>query len=109
MLCVNSLPVTAYGLFIRFFGSNNFPMFLRLFSTWAICLCLYTAYSQPRPPYITSPEIKPGNMVTFRYLAPSAKQVNLSAQFLKAPQAMSKDSQGVWSVTVGPIKPDIYP
>ncbi len=84
-------------------------MFLRLLFSFTMLLCLHFAYSQPRPPYITSPQINPGNTVTFRYNAPSAKQVNLSAQFLKSPAAMSKDTQGVWSVTVGPVKPDIYP
>jgi enterochelin esterase family protein len=28
---------------------------------------------------------------------------------LTAPQQMTKDTSGVWSVTVGPVKPDIYP
>jgi 1,4-alpha-glucan branching enzyme len=84
-------------------------MFLRLLFSLAISLCLHFASAQPRAPYITSPQVNPGNTITFRYIAPSAKQVNLSAQFLKAPAPMSKDSLGVWSITVGPVKPDIYP
>ncbi len=63
----------------------------------------------PRGPFIVSPQINKDNMVTFRYLAPGAKEVTLSAQFEKAPVPMVKDSLGIWSVTVGPISPDIYP
>ena len=63
----------------------------------------------PRGPLVISPQVQADKTVTFRYLAPLAKEVKLSAQFEKAPLAMSKDAQGVWSITVGPIKPDIYP
>jgi enterochelin esterase family protein len=35
--------------------------------------------------------------------------VKLSGQFQKGLVEMKKDSIGIWSVTVGPIRPDIYP
>ena len=63
----------------------------------------------PRGPIIISPQVNPDKTVIFRYLAPRAKEVKLSGQFLKEPVIMQKDSLGIWSVTVGPIKPDIYP
>ena len=63
----------------------------------------------PRGPFIVSPEVKSDNTVTFRYLAPRAGIVKLSGQFQKGPVEMSKDSLGIWSITVGPLKPDIYP
>ncbi|AEE48404.1 MAG TPA: alpha/beta hydrolase-fold protein [Haliscomenobacter sp.] len=76
----------------------------------ALLLCSGMAMSQPpRGPLVISPQVQADKTVTFRYLAPLAKEVKLSAQFEKVPLAMSKDAQGVWSVTVGPIKPDIYP
>ena len=77
-----------------------------------IALVLWSgmAMSQPpRGPLVISPQVQADKTVTFRYLAPAAKEVKLSTQFEKAPLAMSKDAQGVWSVTVSPIKPDIYP
>jgi enterochelin esterase family protein len=58
---------------------------------------------------IISPEIHPDEKVTFRYHAPSAKEVKLTAQFEKAPMLMTKDATGTWSLTVGPVKPDMYP
>lgn len=76
----------------------------------ALLFCLGVAKSQPpRGPLVVSPQVHPDKTVTFRYLAPQAKEVKLSAQFEKAPVVMSKDAQGIWSITVGPIKPDIYP
>ncbi len=58
---------------------------------------------------IISPQVNPDKTVTFRYRAPSAKAVKVSAQFEKAAVDMKKDSTGVWSVTMGPVKPDMYP
>ena len=57
---------------------------------------------------IKSPEINSQGHVTFRLLAPNARQVGLQAQFLQAPRPMTKDSKGIWHVTVGPVEPDIY-
>jgi enterochelin esterase-like enzyme len=67
-------------------------------------------YGQPlTSPAVISPQVNPDNTVVFRYRAPQAKEVKLSAQFEKVPLPMSKDSTGVWSVTTGPVKPDMYP
>ncbi|PLK44058.1 esterase family protein [Emticicia sp. TH156] len=63
----------------------------------------------PRGPLVVSPQVNADKSVTFRYLAPAAKEVKLSGQFLKAPVDLSKDAQGIWSVTTVPVKPDIYP
>lgn len=63
----------------------------------------------PRGPLVRSPQVNPDRTVTFRYLAPAAKDVRLSAQFEKGPVQMTKDASGIWSVTTGPVNPDIYP
>ena len=62
-----------------------------------------------RPPAISSPDVHANNTVTFRFYAPNAKKVSLSGEFLKTNQSLTKDNTGIWSITVGPIKPDIYP
>lgn len=56
----------------------------------------------------TSPEVHANNQVTFRYLAPNAKDVKLNG-FTAQPLDMVKDGDGVWSVTTGKIEPNIYP
>ena len=63
----------------------------------------------PRGPSVVSPQVNPDNSVVFRYLAPNSKEVRLSTQSVKSHVAMSMDSTGIWSVTIGPVKPDIYP
>jgi enterochelin esterase family protein len=42
-------------------------------------------------------------------MAPRAKEVKLQTQFVAGQQNMTKDDQGLWSITLGPVEPDIYP
>lgn len=56
-----------------------------------------------------SPEVHSDNSVTFRFHAPSVKEVLLDGQFLSSRIPMIKDSSGLWSITVDPVKPDMYP
>src|SRR5687768_5868787 len=65
--------------------------------------------SAQRAPAISSPEVHADNSVTFRYYSRTAQKVSLNGEFLTAREPMAKDTSGVWSITVGPIKPDIYP
>jgi enterochelin esterase family protein len=46
--------------------------------------------------------------VIFRVLAPKAREVTVSGEFLQGSRALSMDANGVWSVAVGPIEPEIY-
>ncbi|MCK8495396.1 alpha/beta hydrolase-fold protein [Spirosoma sp. RP8] len=81
----------------------------RLLLWGLVCLSGIVLAQPPRGPLVVSPQVNADKTVTFRYLAPAAKEVRLSAQFEKAPVPMTKGDQGIWSVTVGPVKPDIYP
>ena len=62
------------------------------------------------PPIPESPEVYPDRTVTFRLRAPQARDVELVGEILqgKTPQPMIKDDQGVWSVTLGPLPPEIW-
>ena len=63
---------------------------------------------------VVSPDVKDDHTVTFRIKAPDAKQVELSGGpillALKSTKAIPfvKGSDGIWTLTVGPVKPDIY-
>ena len=46
--------------------------------------------------------------VTFRYQNDSAKKVLVDVQFA-GQKEMTRDADGVWSVTLGPAAPDMYP
>jgi len=62
----------------------------------------------PRAAQVRSPELHTDRTVTFRAAAPKASDVVLTGEFANAPQKMQKDAQGVWTVTVGPVDPDLY-
>ena len=67
-----------------------------------------TAFSQ-RPPSISSPEVHTDNSITFKYYSRTAQNVSVSGEFSTVRIPMIKDTSGIWSVTVPPVKPDIYP
>jgi enterochelin esterase-like enzyme len=56
---------------------------------------------------LTSPEVASDRRVTFRLRAPNAKVVTVSGDF-GTDAEMAKSSDGVWSVTVGPLAPEMY-
>ena len=65
-------------------------------------------YQMPAPTAPTlrvkSPEIMPDHRVTFRLFAPKAGNVTLNGTWIGATDLpMTKDDQGVWSTTVGPL------
>ena len=69
-----------------------------------------TVWGQGRPPPpVHSPVVAADRTVTFRFRAPEAQKVELSGQFLPGNETMEKDSMGVWSITVGPVEPNLYP
>jgi enterochelin esterase-like enzyme len=57
---------------------------------------------------VRSPEVLADRRVTFRLSAPKASDVRLTCECFNDAQVLKKDDRGVWSVTVGPIAPDIY-
>ncbi|HWI57874.1 MAG TPA: alpha/beta hydrolase-fold protein [Bacillota bacterium] len=78
-------------------------------SVLGLALGLNALAQAPRLPQFQSPVAHPDRTVTFNFRAPNARKVELSAQFLKANQPLCADPNGVWSVTVGPVEPNLYP
>ena len=79
------------------------------------------AVGQQRPaPYYedtknvpVSPEVRPDRSVTFRLFAPNASEVVLMGspgilEVIKEPKPLTKDSNGIWSLTVGPLPTGFY-
>ena len=63
----------------------------------------------PQGPRVVSPEILPDKKVTFRLMAPKAGTVVLNGNWnngLNIP--MSKDEQGIWSATIGPLSEQLW-
>jgi enterochelin esterase-like enzyme len=69
---------------------------------------LQTANRPPPPPPVLSPEIGTNRMVTFRLRAPDAREVSVDGQWPNGRATMTKDANGVWSVTVGPVEPGVW-
>lgn len=70
---------------------------------------VFLTVSAQRPPSISSPDVNADHSITFRYYSRTAQRVYVSGEFLTKPIPLSKDTSGIWSVTVAPVKPDIYP
>ncbi|HBQ58803.1 MAG TPA: esterase, partial [Balneolaceae bacterium] len=82
----------------------------RIFSLAVIALLTANmAMAQWGGPVFESPVVHDDNTVTFSYLAPDADSVKLSGQFMDGLADLTKNEEGLWSVTVGPIEPDMYP
>jgi len=87
----------------------------------AVGLSQTTGGSRPEP--LVSPGIGPDNRVTFRIRAPKASEVSVSASVgtLNPKPAgavkdqpgmwsmpMHKEASGLWTLTIGPLEPDVY-
>src|ERR1700687_5762679 len=56
-------------------------------------------------PRLISPEVHADRSVTFRIRAPQATERALAFQGSKP---MAKDADGMWSITVGPLEPEMH-
>lgn len=59
---------------------------------------------------LRSPEVHPDRTVTLRFQAPQATEVQLVGEINMGarPKPMVKGADGVWSITVGPLPPEIW-
>lgn len=80
-------------------------MLRKLLALLAVCAAVPAQTNR-----IISPEVLADRRVTFRLDAPKAIDAAFFADWmdLSAREKMTKDSSGIWSVTVGPIDPGIY-
>ena len=61
-----------------------------------------------RPPQVRSPEVQADRRVTFRLQSAKATEVAVNGQWPNGRASMTKGSNDVWSVTVGPIDPGVW-
>ncbi len=88
----------------------------------ALSVAVPASLGQERPGFV-SPEIGADHRVTYRIAAPQATQVLVNGPPGPAPPAgstastgnpgnwvmpMQKGADGVWSLTIGPLEPDVY-
>ena len=73
----------------------------------AVCLCAAATLAQ-KPKLEKSTVCNADGTVTFRYENSNAKDVQVDVQFAGR-KPMQKDANGIWTVTLGPAAPDMYP
>ncbi len=66
------------------------------------------ALRAPRPAPVISPEISSDRKVTFRLQAAKATEVSVNGQWPDGRAAMSKGTNNIWSVTVGPLPTGVW-
>jgi enterochelin esterase family protein len=71
-------------------------------------LALGPSLAGQQPAALRSPEVLADRRVTFRLAAPRASEVRVTCECVDGAQTLQKDAAGVWSVTLGPVEPDIY-
>jgi enterochelin esterase family protein len=86
-------------------------------SVLAVLVILPASQAQPRfqqGPRVVSPDVSSDRTITFRILAPKAEAVQLASSgdipgigFGQA-KALTKATNGVWEVTIGPLPPGSY-
>ena len=64
----------------------------------------------PSPDGLVSPEVHADGRVTFRIRAPKAAEVTLFGDWIPvgSKHPMTKDAEGVWSATIGPIEATLH-
>src|SRR5690348_8981227 len=79
------------------------PILLSLLATTT------TPAAPPVADAVVSPEVHPDRRVTFRLYAPKAAEVTLFGDWMppSSNQPLTRDDQGVWTITVGPLSPGI--
>lgn len=79
-----------------------------LFCAGLIAAALVAPTDAQSPARVSSPEVAADRRVTFRISAPKASEVVLSGEFMNGTRALGRDEAGLWSVTIGPLEPEIY-
>src|SRR4051812_36523905 len=106
---IASQPVTNYQL-----RDNTNLMRPVIFLFGSIIAAAHPSHAQtnaPPPrggPQIVSPEVHADRTVTFRVKASGATNVTVSGEWGTNSTKLTADDRGIWSATVGPLKPNLY-
>ncbi len=94
----NIILLLTVFLLVKEASAQNLPVNTYSTKTW---------YGPPAPPF--SPVLNKNHSITFRIKAKNATTVNLLfGEWNVVPQPLTKDTAGIWSITIKPVQPDIY-
>lgn len=89
-------------------------MFLLLISVTLLSMGAYSQQALWGGSDIISPEVKNDNTVTFRFVAPDAREVKITGDWLPSQgwtpgtETMTKDDKGIWSYTSPVMSSDLH-
>lgn len=85
------------------------PFNLLLLFVFLVVVPSVFAQALPGLAGIRSPKVQPDQRITFSLNAPKASEVSLIfGSKDPAPIPLKKDEKGIWSVTIGPVAPELY-
>jgi enterochelin esterase-like enzyme len=79
---------------------------MRKWTAFFLFSLVLSGQNTPRP--VISPEVSADRRVTFRLRAPKATEVLLTGEFQEGARPLQKDDTGLWTLTVGPLEPEVY-
>jgi hypothetical protein len=61
-------------------------------------------------PQVVSPQVNADRTVVVRVFAPKATEITVTGELINGapPAAMTKGDDGIWTATLGPLRPDVY-
>ena len=77
-------------------------------SWWRSAWCSPRRHPSPNSPRAHRVEVAADRRVTFRLLAPQAREILLTGEFMQGSTPFEKDANGLWTLTLGPLEPEIY-
>ena len=86
----------------------------RLMTLFCCCCLAISSFGQQalgQRPRVSSPVVNADGTVTFNFYDPSAQQVSVRGDFEEIRSQnlpMTKQENGVWTVTTGPLAPELY-
>src|SRR6185436_15931669 len=85
-------------------------VFVRQISSAALIALITSFLLSAQTPAVRSPEVHADRTIAFRLRAPQATAVELVGEVLqgKGAQPMTKGNDGVWTLTIGPLLPEIW-
>jgi enterochelin esterase family protein len=89
---------------------NNWKLLLLLATIVTSATATVSTNAQQRRPRVVSPEVSAERQVTFRIHAPKAENVQLAGSDIPSaqPRAMTKGTNDIWELTVGPLQSGAY-
>jgi enterochelin esterase-like enzyme len=84
---------------------------IKLFTAALVCAALGLSQPPPPPPAYFSPEVAPDHKITFRILAPNAREVHVVGSDipgLAQNSQMTRNDKGIWELSFGPVDPGAY-